>query len=136
MRDFNILCTDFVTYFPMFCRKSYLVVHFAYLSSCKIVHIHEWHFPCQTTLLQIKLPTRSTPSISKPKRKRVPFMSRGDRILACGLGQGRLYSHLGCIHYRPVRLPPYQSQKERECRWHSLSFWWSRGESNPCPKTH
>lgn len=31
-------------------------------------------------------------------------MKEMGRILVCGLGQGRLYSHLGCIHYRPVRL--------------------------------
>ena len=44
----------------------------------------------------------------------------GSRILACGLGQGRLCVPPARIHYRPVRLPPYQFQNTEPPRWGRL----------------
>ena len=51
----------------------------------------------------------------------------GSRILACGLGRGRLCLPPAGIHYRPVRLPPYQFKNKEHSQECSLFLVEMRG---------
>ena len=54
--------------------------------------------------------------------------------LACGLGQGWLYSPPDCIHLQPGSTPFTIICQTKKVSDAHLFVWWIRGESNPCPK--